>query len=123
MQLVAQGKLDLDHKANRYIDPMLQREEYAYSTLQELFSKNPFSSGGSGPEYNASDITIRDLLHMQSGVPDYDTEGWRHLQWSLPKVDFAPAQIFDYVSGPLQFQPGQPPPHSFTYCSVNFILL
>lgn len=123
MRLAAEGKLTLDDKAHIYIDPMLQREKYAYPTLQELFSKSRWSSGSSGPQYNASDITVRDLLHMQSGVPDYDTDGWRHLQWSLPNVDFSPMQIFDYVSGPLQFEPGHPPPHGFTYCSVNFILL
>ena len=61
--------------------------------------------------------------HASPEVPDYDTDAWRHMQYTLSKIDFSPLQIFDFVHGPLQFNPGHPPPHSFSYCSVNFMLL
>ena len=123
MSLVASRRLSLDDRADQYIDPMLRAEGYPY-TFQELFSKDQYSVAVDRG-YNASDITVRDLLGMTSGVPDYDTTGWRHMQHALPDVDFSPLQIFDMVHGQLQFNPGSPPAGSAgsTYCSVNFMLL
>jgi len=122
MRLVAEGKLHLNDRAHIYIDPMLVKAGYTYASLEDLFSSDRWSSSG-GPSFNASHITVKDLLGMKSGVPDYDTDAWRHMQYTLSKIDFSPLQIFDFVHGPLQFKPGHPPPHSFSYCSVNFMLL
>jgi len=66
---------------------------------------------------------------MVSGVPDYDTDAYRHLQYSHATTGFSPLDILDYVHGPLMFKPGGPIPSSgkhhmsTNYCSVNFILL
>merc|ERR1719478_999289 len=73
-------------------------------------------------------MTIRDLLHMQAGIRDYDHEGFRHLQYTLPNVDFTPTQLFDFVHGGLLFQPGTTPPDNKYhnqpgYSSMDFVVL
>ena len=47
---------------------------------------------------------------MTSGVEDYDTEAYRHLQYSHAAVDFSPLNLLNYVHGPLMFKPGGPVP-------------
>jgi len=103
---------------------------YAYPSLEYLFSTDRW---GVAPKtaFNATEITIRHLIGMNSGVPDYDTDAYRHLQYSHPSIGFSPLDILDFVHGPLMFRPGGPIPdtrhHHFhedkNYCSVNFILL
>jgi CubicO group peptidase (beta-lactamase class C family) len=74
-------------------------------------------------QYSASNITIRHLLHMVSGVTDYDTNAFRHLQFAHPKVDFSPLDLLDYVHAPLMFPPGGTVNMTLNYCSINYILL
>mmetsp|Transcript_4929 Transcript_4929/g.8300 ORF Transcript_4929/g.8300 Transcript_4929/m.8300 type:complete len:433 (+) Transcript_4929:204-1502(+) len=132
MRLVADGKLSLDDRAHKYIDPVLAGSVYPYTSLESLFSADRWAVKAS-TAYNATDITIRHLIGMNSGVTDYDTDAYRHLQYSHPMVGFSPLDILDFVHGPLMFEPGGPVParpshhHHFhldkSYCSVNFILL
>jgi CubicO group peptidase (beta-lactamase class C family) len=108
---------------------MLKLAKAPYDSLQEFFRADRW---GIPPavEYNASEITIRHLLAMTSGIRDFDTNGYRDFQYQSPHLDTSPLQILDWVHGPLMFKPGGPIPQvgshgpsSMNYCSVNFILL
>ena len=69
LKLVQQGLLSLDDRVHQFVDPVLRESNYAYATMQELFSTDRWVNAPStGPKYNASDITIRHLLSMRSGV-------------------------------------------------------
>jgi len=131
MRLVADGKLSLDDPAHLHVNSMLAKAGYPYASMEELFSPDRWSVPPS-VLFNASAVTVRHLLSMTSGVPDYDTDAYRHLQYSHPTVGFSPFDILDYVHGPLMFKPGGPIPSpggrhhhgsGMNYCSVNFILL
>ena len=86
-----------------------------------------------GFQFNASEITIRHLLSMRSGIRDSDTAAFRHTQYTHPNVDFSPLDLLDISHGPLMFKPGGPVPShgghhphmhmNFNYCSINFVLL
>eukprot|EP00656_Telonema_subtile_P027748 TRINITY_DN2990_c0_g1_i1.p1 TRINITY_DN2990_c0_g1~~TRINITY_DN2990_c0_g1_i1.p1 ORF type:complete len:444 (-),score=86.45 TRINITY_DN2990_c0_g1_i1:208-1539(-) len=126
MKLVSEQRLGLDDPAHVYIDPLLTKEEYPYNMSQV------FSAGRWAPpappdsNFNASDVTVRQLIGMNSGVPDYDTDAYRRLQYNHPLADFSPGDIFAVVHEPLIFKPGNAPTHGSShksYCSVNFILL
>ena len=127
MKRVAAGELSLDSVAHTFVDAMLKSAKYPYD-MSGLFSADKWSIP---PEhqYDPKKVTIEQLLHMVSGVPDYDTDAYRHLQYTHASTGFSPLDILDYVHAPLMFQPGGPVPsggshHSSTnYCSVNFILL
>ena len=129
MRHVAAGNLSLDDSAEQYIDPVLDDANYPYY-MGGLFQADRWAIAPT-VQYNASDVTIRHLLNMISGVPDYDTDAYRHLQYSHPTLGFSPLDILDIVHGPLMFKPGGPVPSagghhhhgSMNYCSVNFILL
>merc|ERR1719253_1667348 len=98
---------------------MLQKEQYVYNTMDELFMDHSWGHHKKSPCPGciASNITIRHLLGMQSGVPDYDTNLYKHLQFSHSELDFTPLDIFDFVGAPLEFAPGT----QTSYCSVNFM--
>ena len=127
MKRVSSGELSLDGVAHPFVDAMLKSANYPYD-MSGLFSADKWSIP---PEhqYDPKKVTIEQLLHMVSGVPDYDTDAYRHLQYTHASTGFSPLDILDYVHAPLMFQPGGPVPsggshHSnFNYCSVNFILL
>ena len=103
LRLVAENRLSLDSLVAPLVDPLLI--DYPYSSLEKLFSVDAWSPRP-GHALNASSITIRDLLSMRAGIPDYDSDGFRHLQYTLSSVDFSPLQLFDFVHGGLLFQPG-----------------
>merc|ERR1719201_1448053 len=121
MRLVSEGKLSLEDKAYKFVDPMLRRERYVYDTMRRLFGVKRWGHHSKNKKFfDPNNITIRQLLGMRSGVPDYDTDAYKHLQFKHPSIDFSPLEIFDFVHGPLEFLPGNA---SFSYCSVNFMLL
>ncbi|CAK0809727.1 unnamed protein product [Prorocentrum cordatum] len=78
MQLVAKGAISLDDHAHRYVDPMLKRGGYRFKSMEEIFRP---SWDHSGPSFNASNITVRELMHMDSGIKDYDTDAFRDFQY------------------------------------------
>ena len=73
LQLAADGKLSLDDKAFKYVDPMLKAANYPYPTMDALFQVDHWGVAP-GVQFNATNVTIRHLLSMTSGVPDYDTD-------------------------------------------------
>eukprot|EP00966_Prymnesium_polylepis_P047619 1102721-Prymnesium_polylepis.1 len=83
MRLVADGKLSLDDPAHLHVNSMLAKAGYPYASMEELFSPDRWSVPPS-VLFNASAVTVRHLLSMTSGVPDYDTDAYRHLQYSHP---------------------------------------
>ncbi|CAE8716001.1 unnamed protein product [Polarella glacialis] len=108
---------------------MLKLAKAPYQSMEELFRAGRWSIPPA-IEYNASDITVRHLLSMLSGIRDFDTAGYRDFQYAIPSLDVSPLQVFDWAQGPLMFKPGGPianstgrPPVGFNYCSVNFMLL
>jgi len=105
---VAAGRLSLDEPAAPHVDAMLKTAGYPYETAS-LFRSDRWAVP---PviEYDANAITIRHLLHMVSGVKDYDTDAYRHLQYSHAAVDYGPLDLLDIVHTPLMFAPGGPVP-------------
>lgn len=73
------------------------------------------------PEYpNWKDITVRQLLGMRSGIPDYllDTTLWVGIV-AAPEEPIPPDRLLQYVSGlPLQFEPGT----QCLYSNTNYVL-
>jgi hypothetical protein len=121
MKHVAAGRLSLDEAAAPHVDAMLRAARYPYN-MESLFSADQWAVAPAH-QYSASNITIRHLLHMVSGVTDYDTNAFRHLQFAHPKVDFSPLDLLDYVHAPLMFPPGGTVNMTLNYCSINYILL
>jgi len=66
LRLIEQGKISFDSKAAPLIDPFLKK-------MADLDPTQNFTSMADlwGPE--TANITVKDLLSMRSGVPDYDT--------------------------------------------------
>lgn len=71
------------------------------------------------PQYPAwSNVTIRQLLNMTSGIPTYDgTPAWEMAYSGNPLIEFTPAQLVDYVYPSIQ-TPGA----AFEYSNTGYIL-
>ena len=68
----------------------------------------------------ADGVRIRDLLHMTSGIPDYDDGAYSDAQFRDRARDFGPAEILrDFVGRRLDFAPGT----RQAYCSTNYVIL
>jgi CubicO group peptidase (beta-lactamase class C family) len=124
MQLVAKGKLKLDEPFAPYVDAQLaemKRIKFPgmnFSKVSDLW----------GPEVNK--VTIRNLLHMQSGIPDFDTatdfgslkDPFRATAYANPSKDFMEPFLMSVpwvAKHSLAHTPGQ----GFQYSSTNFGLL
>lgn len=107
LQLVEKGTVALDDTAAQHVDPMLAANGTSFSTLF-------------GAEAAAA-VRIKHLLHMTSGIPDYDGEAYAEAQFGSRARDFDPLTIVvDYVRPrKLEFAPGT----KQRYCSTNYILL
>jgi D-alanyl-D-alanine carboxypeptidase len=135
LRLLSEGKIkSLDDPVHLYVDPVLSRANYPYLSLFSLFQTDVWAiPPPPGFQFNASEITIRHLLSMRSGIRDSDTAAFRHTQYTHPNVDFSPLDLLDISHGPLMFKPGGPVPShgghhphmhmNFNYCSINFVLL
>mmetsp|Transcript_10402 Transcript_10402/g.23537 ORF Transcript_10402/g.23537 Transcript_10402/m.23537 type:complete len:454 (-) Transcript_10402:328-1689(-) len=67
MRLVADGKLSLSSRVDALVDPLLERmaqrdPDMKFRSLADLFGKD-----------HASQLDVKSLLAMTSGVPDFDT--------------------------------------------------
>ncbi|MEU1313044.1 serine hydrolase domain-containing protein [Streptomyces cinnamoneus] len=93
LELVDQGKLNLDDPIGKYIDGVP----------------------------NGNTITLRQLAGMRSGLFNYseDADFYKALT-SDPRRPFTPQQLLDYAfKHPVLFPPGE----KFSYCNTNLILL
>ena len=119
LQLVNKGKISLQDKLPHLVDPFFAKvKPFNFSTCEDLW----------GPEvYN---VTVRDLLAMQSGVPDFDTakghgtmtDSFRETVYANPHTNFPPYKLFNVPwvhTGSLVMTPGT----RTKYSSTNFMLL
>ncbi|CAJ1398374.1 unnamed protein product [Effrenium voratum] len=106
LQLVEKNQVKLTDPIALHIDPILlvlngtRLESYFGSAIHK--------------------VQIQHLLHMTSGIQDYDGEAFSTAQFANRSKAFGPIEIVsNYVSPELQFPPGQ----QQAYCSTNYILL
>lgn len=136
LRLVSEGMFTLDDEAAPLVDPMLAKMAKAnpnqgFSSMEELW----------GAE-NVSGTTVRNLLHMTSGVPDFDTakpcgrhhghapctptDSLRDLLYSEPSVAYSPTELMKVPWVAHQWQScksWRPGMSAFCYSSTNFMLL
>ncbi|CAK9036112.1 Putative sodium-coupled neutral amino acid transporter 10 [Durusdinium trenchii] len=106
LQLVEQGKVNLTDPIALHIDPIL-------IALNGTRLEDHFGSPIHG-------VQIQHLLHMTSGIQDYDGEAFSRAQFANRSKAFGPIEIIGkFVSPTLQSVPGQ----QQMYCSTNYILL
>jgi CubicO group peptidase (beta-lactamase class C family) len=117
--------LSLDEPAAPHIDPYLKRTGAPFGSLAELW----------GDE--TAKITVRDLLGMTSGVPDYDTASpsgrhptdlFRAQVYANPKASYPPTTLLSepwVKTGKLLFSPGACDRQKYYNCysSSNYVLL
>ena len=110
LQLVERGLLHYDQTAVSVIDPWLDQQGLA--PLRTLF----VNSSAAVMER----VTIRQLLGMRSGLPDYDDEGLEHWQFAHPQEDKPPlSYIRDVGRLPFHFAPDA----GCEYSSNGFVVL
>lgn len=106
LQLVDAGKVSLTDTIAKHIDSILIH--LCGKTLSHHFGESIQS------------VQIQHLLHMTSGLADYDGESYARDQFANRSKDFGPVEIiFNYVSPKLMYVPGT----MQSYCSTNYILL
>lgn len=127
MQLVARGELKLDEPFAPYVDAQ-------FAAMKKIgFAGMNFSKVSDlwGP--HVENVTIRELLHMQSGIPDFDTanpsrtggkdvDPFRATVYANPSKDFLEPALMSVpwvATHNLTAAPGQ----GFQYSSTNFGLL
>eukprot|EP00756_Hemistasia_phaeocysticola_P001371 Hpha_TRINITY_DN10972_c0_g1::TRINITY_DN10972_c0_g1_i1::g.26913::m.26913/K01286/E3.4.16.4; D-alanyl-D-alanine carboxypeptidase len=129
MQLASEGKVDLDAPAERYVDPFLAASAAAsggaqnFTSLRELY----------GP--NVSFVTVRRLLSMRSGIPDFDTatpcypqpctptDPLRKELYDNPAHNLSPIELMSlpWVAKDVILPPDTP--EGAVYSSTNFMIL
>lgn len=127
MQLVAQGKLDLKEPVAPIIDAQFAAMKKMGFPGMENFTK---LSDLFGAEVNT--VTLRNLLAMQSGIPDFDTanpsrtgpdrDPFRATVYANPSKDYLEPELLSepwVATGKLTSKPGE----GFHYSSTNFGLL
>ena len=106
LQLVERGLVKLTDPISLHIDPILLHLNG--TRLESHF----------GTAIHA--VQIQHLLHMTSGIQDYDGGAFSAAQFANRSKAFGPVEIVTrFVSPTLQFSPGE---HQ-AYCSTNYILL
>lgn len=106
MRLVEAGKFGLDDKALPLLDDM-------WTTLNGTSIINAF-----GPEMK--EVTVRHLLNMQSGIPDFDTPLAAVYQYDHPSEDLDPIKECSFVfNNNFSCKPGT----CWEYTSTNYELL
>jgi CubicO group peptidase (beta-lactamase class C family) len=105
LQLVERGVVGLDDPCAKHIDPI----------LQQLNGTTLASSLGA----DVASVTIRQLLHMESGVRDYDNANYTAAQFADRAHEFGPVETLGFVEPGLRFPAGS----RQSYCSANYVLL
>lgn len=126
MQLVAEGKLKLDEPFAPYVDAQ-------FAVMRKVgYPHMNFSKASDLWGIKVEQVTIRDLIHMQSGVPDFDTanpsrsgkdlDPFRATVYKNPTHDFLEPELLSVpwvATRNLTSTPGE----GFHYSSTNFGLL
>jgi len=111
LKLVEAGTIALDEPAYPGIDALIAKAapktRYKWRSLKEVF----------GP--TIVNVTVRHLLHMTSGILDYDNGNLRSFQNAHPMYDITPWDILNMA--PKKF--ACPPGTCGAYSSTNFVLL
>lgn len=106
LELVERNIVALTDPISRHIDPILHRLNG--TTLVQHF----------GAAIHG--VQIQHLLHMTSGIRDYDGEHFARDQFANRAKAFGPIEIIGtYVDPSLEFLPGS----KQNYCSTNYVLL
>jgi len=106
LQLVENGVVSLHDRISKHIDPLLAK--VTGTKLQDKFGAK------------IDDVQVHHLLHMTSGIGDYDRGNYSKDQFASPGHDFSPIEILTkYVPSKFDFEPGT----KQNYCSTNYILL
>lgn len=134
LRLVGEGKFGLDDEVAPLVDPFLAKlakanPKQGFSSMAELWGAQ-----------NVSGTTVRQLLHMSSGVPDFDTatpcegarggciprDSLRALLYSKPNDAYSPTELMNVPWVAHQWKPCHrmlPGLPLFCYSSTNFMLL
>jgi CubicO group peptidase (beta-lactamase class C family) len=107
LRLVDAGVVDLDDPIQQHIDPFL------------LHANNSRLVDHFGTEIEK--VTVQMLLHMTSGITDYDYAPYTEAQFADRGRDFAPLEILSDFVPKMPWLPG--PGRQQRYCSTNYILL
>ena len=107
MRLVEKKKLQLDEPFHQVVDPWLKKQ--GEPSLLQLWNNDT----------TIQTVTVRHLLQMRSGIPDYNDQVLR--QWSIdhPKQDWLPSNYIKNVSRTFLFAPGS----GGAYSGVGYVLL
>lgn len=106
MKYVEAGQLSLDDKASKWVDPVMTR--LGKVTLEGLFGKV------------ATTVTIRDLLGMTSGFPDYNNKYIKKMTLTRPDRDLHP---FIYLRSAAKKAHICKPGSCAYYSGTNYVLL
>mmetsp|Transcript_55413 Transcript_55413/g.124547 ORF Transcript_55413/g.124547 Transcript_55413/m.124547 type:complete len:420 (-) Transcript_55413:34-1293(-) len=105
LQLVERGLVSLKDRISVHIDPVLK---HIGLSLEQHF----------GADIHA--VQIIDLLHMTSGIADYDGISYTRDQFANRSKSFSPVEIiFNYTPSAMTFAPGT----RQEYCSTNYVML
>jgi CubicO group peptidase (beta-lactamase class C family) len=107
IKLVDEGTIDLDLPASYYVDPVLTRLNG--TTLLKLWKGDK----------TISTVTVRHLLHMSSGIHDYDDEALQVYTREKAGEDKTGIDMLYELNKEFLFQPGK----GGSYTSVGYVLL
>jgi CubicO group peptidase (beta-lactamase class C family) len=106
LELAERGVLHLDDPVSTHIDAILRRE--ANASVRDLFGDK------------LQNVTIRHLLSMRSGIPDYNDRKIEDYTFSHPTRDIDPYELIRTVNEKeLLFKPGT----GGSYSSIGYVLL
>ena len=130
LRLADAGKLSLEDAIPPLIDPFIAKMKVSnpaqnFTSLADLF----------GPD--VAKVTVRDLLGMKSGIPDYDTaspsgqtptDSFRADAYAHPNRSYSPTELLQEpwcATGHLLFPPGVCNTKKYYNCysSTNYVLL
>ena len=107
IKLVDQGLIDLDNEVYKYVDSVLTRLNG--TTLLKLWKG----------DLTIQTVTVRHLLHMSSGLNDYDDEALQTFTNKYPGEDKTGIDLLHELDKTFLFSPGT----GGAYSSVGFTLL
>ena len=107
VQLVDRGALKLDDPMHQYVDPVLRRLNA--TDLLTLWNGDA----------TIQDVTVRHLLHMSSGIHDYDDAALQKFTHDYPGEDKTGVDMLYELDKTFQFRPGK----GGAYTSVGYVLL